>query len=358
MRKRRGDFFAIDRTQWHTACDLGLNAAVAYLVLARFTGKSQQSTLAGANAIETYTSISRHRAKAAIGALEGAGLISEPKGVSARRIVLPEAPDFIWLPNALVTGAREETPPVERVRQMQDVAALRLLADLYHAQNLASDGGVHWLRMRRAHERRQVARLGPTTVWGFERASKLEVFVDAEFLHPLIGTGLIQTRCERHRHDDHAGNGKCCVEAMKASVLTQFFPKIDTLHRLGLIAWVGHLVEGDSSTAEVIFPFDMAGAGERIESDVALAAHAAASTIIEGAQSFHSEKAHGLWLAPVPSHIYEVRLFDLARLRYRPRTATTLEWHHLLEHRCSQLLAEFQNIQTGAASAVALATSR
>ena len=62
-------------------------------------------------------------------------------------------PDWIWLPNALVTGAADETPPVELVRQTQDVMTLRLLVDLYHAQNLRDDGGVSRKLTWREYER-------------------------------------------------------------------------------------------------------------------------------------------------------------------------------------------------------------
>jgi hypothetical protein len=50
-------------------------------------------------------------------------------------------PDRIWLPNALVTSAAAETSPIELVPQGQDVVTLRLLINLYHAQNLRGDGG-------------------------------------------------------------------------------------------------------------------------------------------------------------------------------------------------------------------------
>jgi hypothetical protein len=61
-----GDFFAIDRRTWARVCGLGMNPAVAYLVLARFTGKTNRTTAASVHAIETYTSISRGRARVAI----------------------------------------------------------------------------------------------------------------------------------------------------------------------------------------------------------------------------------------------------------------------------------------------------
>lgn len=52
-----------------------------------------------------------------------------------QQFVLPK-PDFIWLPNEFVTGAENENPPLELLRQTQDVMALRLAIELYHAQNL------------------------------------------------------------------------------------------------------------------------------------------------------------------------------------------------------------------------------
>jgi hypothetical protein len=69
-----GEFFAIDRRTWARVCALGLNPAVTYLVLARFTGRTNRTTAASVHAVETHTSISRGRARAAIDKLIAAGL--------------------------------------------------------------------------------------------------------------------------------------------------------------------------------------------------------------------------------------------------------------------------------------------
>jgi hypothetical protein len=53
------------------------------------------------------------------------------------------APEWIWIPNAIVEGIDDETPPIELIRQSNRPAALRLLVDLYGAQTLADHGGVH-----------------------------------------------------------------------------------------------------------------------------------------------------------------------------------------------------------------------
>jgi len=55
-------FFAVDRRSWARVCGLGLNCAVAYLVLARGTGRNNRETAWSVQAIEKYTSIARGRA--------------------------------------------------------------------------------------------------------------------------------------------------------------------------------------------------------------------------------------------------------------------------------------------------------
>ena len=169
-----------------------MNAAVAYLLHARGTGRDQRTTYWSVQALETYTGISRSRAQAAIKSLQGAGLTAQIHGGSRPRyeimpwsavvrrdpkltvaqtellerigageqpggrrgptveslvrlgllekieegVCLPK-PQWIWLPNEFVTGAAEETPPLELLRQSQDVMALRLAVDLYRAPESA-----------------------------------------------------------------------------------------------------------------------------------------------------------------------------------------------------------------------------
>ena len=71
----RGGFFAVDRRAWARACSAGMNAAVAYLVLARGTGRDNRTTAWSVQAIEKYTSISRGRAQQALELLAKDGLV-------------------------------------------------------------------------------------------------------------------------------------------------------------------------------------------------------------------------------------------------------------------------------------------
>jgi hypothetical protein len=70
-----GKFFAVGRDEFHRAVALGLNAGVAYVVLARFSERDNRMTKASVKAIETYTSIARGRAQKAVALLEGQRII-------------------------------------------------------------------------------------------------------------------------------------------------------------------------------------------------------------------------------------------------------------------------------------------
>ena len=62
----RGRFFAVDKRLCEQVCELGMNAAVAYLVLACGTDRNNRITEWSVHAIEKYTGISRARARAAV----------------------------------------------------------------------------------------------------------------------------------------------------------------------------------------------------------------------------------------------------------------------------------------------------
>jgi hypothetical protein len=59
-------FFSIDRGAFRCAAAGGLNAALAYLIMARGTGRDNRTTQWSVNAIEKYTGISRPNAAKAV----------------------------------------------------------------------------------------------------------------------------------------------------------------------------------------------------------------------------------------------------------------------------------------------------
>jgi hypothetical protein len=376
----RGSFFAIDRRAWARVCDLNINAMTAYLVLARGTGHDQRTTSWSVNAIETHTGISRPRAQKAIDALVQAGLVRITRGgtrpkysiipahevpgcegypppemdaaeqklfdrlvsgttfVPANLRTIASAlvkkgwarsaserfehcrairydaeaaakPDWIWLPNDIIDGAAGETAPVELVRQTQNAPTLRLLIDLYHAQILASDGGIHWRSIRQQFSRHKVGERGPFIIYGFQPGDT-EAWINKPFIRSHM-TGEMEAVEGSDRKRDRGW--------------PIFWKAWNHLMSLGLVALVGHLVEADNDTADIIHPYAADSSGEASERRAGRAAHEAGMAMLTEAQQ-NTAEANGLHLAPVRTHITEVQMVGIARLRYRPRTSATAAW--------------------------------
>jgi hypothetical protein len=361
--RTHGGFFAVDRRCWAKACEAGLNAAAAYLVQARGTGRDQRATAWSVHALETYTGISRSRAKAAIKTLQAAGLTCEAQGgtrpryeitpwaeLIASRLKLTVAqsevmrtiasgdqptgrhrqladslvmqgalalgegkkfcllqPDWIWLPNEFVTGAAGEIPPLELLRQSQDVMALRLAVDLYHAQNLREDGGVSRHITRYKYDRFEVGRHAQFTVWGFRRDCEC-VFWNAT--------------TQPHRRETLTKEEKKAGE--NAGV--DFFARMQLLADTGLVEWVPHLVESDDAEAEIIHPLTVNKEDPaRLENRLGNAAHQASRNLLTTGQRDWAN-SNELWLVPVLNHLTRVQVVGIARLRYRPQTRLTAAW--------------------------------
>jgi hypothetical protein len=264
----RGDFFAVDRVTWAKACEIGgMNAPLAYLVLARGAGGDNRTTSWSAEAINYRTNVNWRKAKEAIGALIKAGLVRQDKGGSRPRYYLmpssppapgkpvkgmekeaaaePIKPDWIWLPNALVDGAADETPPIEMVRQSNRPAALRLLVDLYGAQSLADHGGVHWRQLRQQFDRQQIAERGAYVIWGFCAGTQ------AAWGHiPFVKAHLTG----KTKDGEDPG-------------WPVFWDALKVLTETGLLEFVEHIIDSDTSEGTVLHPY-ASRAGEPGEREI------------------------------------------------------------------------------------------
>lgn len=328
-RKPIGNFFAIAPLAWARACALGLNAAVAYLVLAAFSGRDNTWTLAGYNAVETHTGISRGRAHEAVQRLEEGGLLSSRDPGTLRRYFLlhglvadpghyddPTASGLIWLPRALVDGTAGEAP-LERIRMRQDVRLLRFFIDLYDAQHLIEEGGLPWRAMRCSYAKVRVGEWGPYTVVGYGNPV-LQIFPD----HPLLENMAGDLELGRQVLDD----------------LTQ-------LINMGLIEVVEHLVEGLSDTAEILHPCPPTG-GTSIERTVASAADKAARMMMPDSRVRQAQEKLGTpcVLVPLEHALDQAEMVGILRLRYRPRTTRTSAWWQDTRARCDRALKRYEKM--------------
>jgi hypothetical protein len=177
----RDRIFAVDRRVWANACDLGMPAAVSYLVLAcrigRPRAKRAVQALCDAGLVQVqkggtrprYFLVPGHDIAAAALTLEEEsvlaalragrrfvpktirydsiwgcgspykvacelvrkGLVRECGGQEFEAAETSDEPEWIWLPSSLVESEDGSATPVERIRQSQNVRALRLFIDLY-----------------------------------------------------------------------------------------------------------------------------------------------------------------------------------------------------------------------------------
>jgi hypothetical protein len=223
-----GEFFAIDKRAFGATCEIGLNPAVAYLAIARGAGRDNAKSFWSVNAIEEHTGMSRSKANAAIQLLTDYGLLTRERGgtrplyeivqghkippvlspderatynhvllskgkfsaqshdlivagrlaargllrvVGTREFAVEAStaePHWIWLPNAIVDGAADETPPLRLLRQMQDVRRLRLFVSMYDSHDLANDGGISRSVLWQEHTVIKEGSRGASTIWAFD----------------------------------------------------------------------------------------------------------------------------------------------------------------------------------------------
>lgn len=228
--------------------------------------------------------------------------------------------DWIWLPNELVTGAADETSPVERLRQTQNVMNLRLLVDLYYAQNLLEDGGVSRFIVYQYFDRTQVGECGEFRVWGFEE-DQLRAYQDSEVISP------------RPVWD----------EEIAAERFAQFWSSLDALLDRGLIEFVPHLFESEGPDAEPIHPYGV-GRTDSLEDQLGMACRRAAIRLITDEQRRRAGANGYKLLAPVPRHVANVQMIGIARLRYRLKTKLTAAWQAGLKSKGEEYIFSYNEI--------------
>src|SRR4051812_8408263 len=99
------------------------------------------------------------------------GLIRQVGHQVFEPVDLDDKPDWIWLPSSLVESEDDGVTPVERIRQSQNVRALRLFVDLYHAHDLRDGHGIDWRPprgLRTVYDRQQVGQHRQFVVWAFK----------------------------------------------------------------------------------------------------------------------------------------------------------------------------------------------
>lgn len=308
----QGEFFAIGREQWAGACELGLNPAIALLVMGRGTGRDNATTSWSSNAVETYTGLAWTRARAAVEGLAEVGVIEVIQAGRKPRykIATPEdSDDLIWLPNELVTGAGNEPPPVRRLRQRRDPDLLRLLVELYGEQELAGDGGLPRSMVRAVYTRERVCGWGPFTVYGFDPTQPA-----------AFSAGPLARYWKRK--DSNVWNA------------------LGVLVEMGLLHPVRYLAESGEPDAELIVALSGDGLAERVSD-------AAAEMVEALPDGFQHAAAEYEFAFPVSPDYPDAAMVEVYRLHYRPRTTRTAAWYAKHASACEAHLNTLRRLTEG-----------
>lgn len=242
--------------------------------------------------------------------------VTRKGGNPARKLILPDEPEqWLWLPNALVTGARDETPPVAKLRQSQNLEHLQTFIELYGAQDLAGDGGLPRSLVWKPYDAREkVCERGPFNVYGF-RSSEGTRYCNT--------TGPLARFAKRKDGNDSAA--WACLSA---------------LENMGLLESVDYLAECDSPDAELLHPLT----GDVDAEAVGNAALAIADELPDG---FRHEAEQFDYVLPVLRHIGNPAVVGVSRLVYRPRTRRTSAWFAQHREACQGYATRYNALAAG-----------
>ena len=341
-----GNFFIVDQRLWKAVCDEGdINAAAAWLLLARGTGANQRTTAWSVDAIMRYLGVGYNRGKEAIDKLFAMKFIRHGEKHTQRKPrydlftfaewdALKQKPrkrqnsladkdsdsNLIWLPNELVTGtAKGEKSPIHKVRAAGDPWALRLFVDLYHAQNLRDDGGINREYLWQDFDAVNMGERGPFRIMGFSSGSRSHVWA---------GPFLVHKGRPKPRPD-----------------MAEWKPgweSLSVLERTGVLSFVPHLVENETKAAELIHAVGTGGHGEHpIETQIGNEARRAGAAMC---QPWQLAKAEGMILCPVSRDYPKALMVGIARMHYRPHTKRTSAWSSNLQYDGPAYVEQYRRI--------------
>lgn len=248
--------------------------------------------------------------------------------VAIRALVEPKA---VWLPNALIEGAANETAPLELIRQTRNLFALRLMIELYAIQFLPHFGGAPHDLLKVTFERVKVGEQGSFVVWGFRPTSAVVGWDVAK--HFMLGLKL--------EHPD----GRLLDLGWR-----EVWRSLEQLTQLGIIEKVGMLLDGRNADAEIIHPYAVLG-GEAAERVLADAARKAAQTMVtQGQHNWADDEGYARYMVPVQKHVTGATMVEIFRLKYRPHTTATATWYATMQQEAADYLSRYLAISEGRAA--------
>lgn len=247
-------YFAISKELFDRACDLGLNAAISFLVISCGTAGTGSYSSWSAQAIYKHTGIRWSKADSAISSLIEAEIISNVSKNAEKPRSKPrykihdkglEDKSLIWLPNDLFKrfcyrDTDEEFPnAIERILEYRDLELLQFIVLLYKHQNLLEHGGINPLVIYSRYSKEFVKRMGSWNFYLFEGDGRRR-FDSLERNPIVVEMGLEDLFTDEETPDDRH----------------EFWRYFKMAEEIGLLEEVVYLFEDYSDDAGILFPIN------------------------------------------------------------------------------------------------------
>lgn len=391
--KKRGNLFLVDVPTYGAVCALGnADVAAAYLILAAGTGADNRTSTWSREAISNRTSLTWRKARECIDKLEAAGFVRwlTPKGSPRPRFDLPpietrprmqkhvkalanklmaggqpetatekgtatigqrdgwftQGEDGAWqfvttrrtinvyMPNSLVgdeTGkATGQSTIIDRIRLARDPMALRLLVDLYAAQDLAELGGVDRGFLERRFKRESVSATAKLQVWQFGLDNTYVTWSDKTAHHKYKPTAEEQAKGYNQAH--------------------AFFQRAAILEDAGALEWAYYVAEDSEPGSTLIYPVAVVRHNKPVWSELETIVGGYATRAACGVcgkdndPAFWESHMPNWFLLPTDRLAKQAALVGVPRLRYRAKTTNAARWRNELVKDAADTIDMFRGI--------------
>ena len=399
MKKESAGFFTVDRRIWSRVCDLGMNDAVAYLVLAQGTGRDNCSTRWSATALHKYAGVSFERGVDAIERIIKRGFLQYGHKHTKAKPRYEIVPWGEFMQRSLASELSRLS--VGEKSYLESLPIKGEFWEPYECRYLKRfetllDAGLIWAG---SEEHAYTRDLSPDPIWlpntivtgttngedspirRLRRSGDiwaLRLFVDLYHSHNLRDDGGISPWLFRKRFDRKqiGQHGIFTLWAFKSGgeelwwkgplkvhrsrqhsngVEHPVWSNIRLLEKLGLLSYIPHLWENDSPQAEVIHPYGTEDCdASEIEMEIAAAADEAVWNLARREPAWKQDLTTQIQrayaedfdlLLPCHSTIPDCILLGVARLRYRPHTSRTRAWYAELQKKGRGFIRGFEKLR-------------
>jgi len=387
-------FFRIDRRTWAAVCELGMNPAVAYPVLACGTGGDNRTTAWSAEAVARYSGMAWKRSKPAVQELCKYGFVTQIKNSTRPRYELLDWAEVEKTRPAMNAYQRSGVfDKVARAHQLEGDLQRQTADALVKAGRLCRSGDGYTVPATDdAPLSEQYVWLPNTIVMGTHAGEDsplarirrtgdvltLRLLVDLYHAQHLRDDGGIDRAvlCEEFERTRVGEQGIHVIWSfvpagqywVSSDRITQphwekgtdgklmFWRRLSVLQQQGLVEWIPHLCESDKPDAEIIHPYgrDWSATGlKNLENAVGHAAYRAGEIMgkrSEVVSQWMHTRMGALCLAPVLRDYPDVAMVGIARLRYRPHTKLTSQWWARQQGELPGIIKQYQQLTEKAAA--------